>query len=166
MMLRGGPLAIAGLLLVSGCGDGAAISRAELDDLRVQGVEPGMVYVVDLPGYELARRSMSGYNDEGFQAYYVSPRDGRVWLGVDHGFFSDGLCPEKPVHDAERLSAPVSCDRDEVGWYRRSGERHEYAVSEEGHVLRLAGRRGEVSRAALRQAVAGARAVAGAGGGG
>ncbi|MET8155302.1 hypothetical protein ABZT47_02940 [Sphaerisporangium sp. NPDC005289] len=205
MIRRAGLLIMPGLVLVSGCGTGVTLAGVQFDDLREQGVSPDLVYVVDLPGYEPARQSVSVYNDEGFQTYYISGEGRQVWFGVDRGSFSDEICRHWPVHtddpptddpdprpsaatpapasstpapaspppaaapasptpaaagdlpDADLSDVRVSCDRDEVGWYRTDGDRHEYAVAEDGHVLRLAGLRADVSRLALKEAIATAR---------
>ncbi|MEO3810283.1 hypothetical protein ABGB17_14880 [Sphaerisporangium sp. B11E5] len=116
---------------------------------------------MDVPGFQLVGQSVSVYHDEGYQAFYLSPRGRQVWFGVDRGAFSDAICPERPVYGAERLSSPVTCEHDDVGWYRVSGDRHEYAADEDGRVLRVGGVRGEVGRKALRAAIAGARPAPG-----
>ncbi|GGL05624.1 hypothetical protein Sme01_56590 [Sphaerisporangium melleum] len=212
-MRRAGLLMMPGLALVAGCGTGVTLAGVHFDDLRAQGVSPELVYVVDLPGYEPAQETVSVYNDEGFQAYYISPEGERVWFGVDRSSFSDELCRHWPVHDtappasrrpglhppearpaavpgparpgtagtlaggvpedgepgmaaegmspgspdAEPPGAQVACEHDEVGWYRVNGDRHEYALLEDDHLLRLGGRRGEVTRRTLRDAIATAR---------
>ncbi|MEV7969305.1 hypothetical protein AB0O34_25455 [Sphaerisporangium sp. NPDC088356] len=150
-------LSLLGLVLVSGCGAGVTLSPAQLDDLRSEGVAPDMIYLVDLPGYELAEQSMSVYNREGFQAYYFSAEGRQVWFGVDRGHFSDAVCAAKPLHDAEPLIPPDSCEYDEAGWYRTSGGRHEYAAVDEGHVIRISGLKADVNRASLKEAITGAR---------
>ncbi|MFC4537004.1 hypothetical protein [Sphaerisporangium dianthi] len=206
MMRRAGLLIMPGLALLSGCGTGVTLAGVQFDDLRAQGVAPDLVYVVDLHGYEPARQSVSVYNDEGFQSYYISAEGRQVWFGVDRGYFSDEICRHWPVHhddppgagaydiDAPEAGPPegsseagpseagmpgagppgggasaagradddlsegeVSCERDDVGWYRTSGDRHEYAAVEDGHVLRLGGLRADVDRAALKEAIALAR---------
>ncbi|WP_424533160.1 hypothetical protein ACOZ38_22505 [Sphaerisporangium viridialbum] len=161
MMRRVISLSLLGVL--SGCGAGVTLSRAQLDDLRSEGVAPDMVYLVDLPGYELAEQSMSVYNEEGFQTYYFSAEGRQVWFGVDRGTFSDAICAAKPLHDAEPLIPPDSCEYDEAGWYRTSGRQHEYAAVDEGHVIRLSGLKADVDRASLKEAISGARHASGAG---
>ncbi|MFC4588496.1 hypothetical protein [Sphaerisporangium corydalis] len=153
MMPRLVLLVLAGGALLGGCAGGTTLSRARLDGLRSQGVAPDMVYLVDLRGYEPVEQSMSVYNDNGFQTFYLSAEGRQVWFGVDRGAFSDALCRERPVHDAEPPAAPVSCEADDVGWYRVSGGRHEYAVVEDGHVIRLSGLRADVDRATLKEAM-------------
>lgn len=153
-----------GLAVLSGCGTEGALSQAALDQARAQGVAPDLIYVVDLPGYELAEQSIGGVGDEGFGAFYVSPEGGQVELRIDRGTFSDALCADTPVKDAEPTAA-VRCERDEVGWYRVAGGRHEYTAVSGDHYIRLNGRVGEADRAALKAAVAGARHVTGEGSG-
>ncbi len=181
-MRRVAPLVALGGACLTGCGAGAALNPARLDDLRSQGVASDLVYVVDLPGYRLAEDTASLYDEVGFQAYYVSPRGRLVWLAADRGAFGDGLCAETPVLDAgisgwEGAGGPVqeaddvpgappssvACERDDVGWYRRSGRRHEYVVLDGDRVIRLGGRRVDVDRAALKEAMSGLRPVTGGG---
>ncbi|MEU7452050.1 hypothetical protein [Streptosporangium roseum] len=153
-----------GLAVLSGCGSEGTLSQAALDQARAQGVAPDLIYVVDLPGYELAEQSVGGVGGEGFGAFYVSPEGGQVELRTDRGTFSDALCADTPVKDAEPAAA-VRCERDEVGWYRVAGDHHEYTVVSGDHYIRLNGRVGEADRAALKAAVAGARHVTGEGSG-
>jgi hypothetical protein len=162
-MRRAVLLASLGVGVLSGCDGGVALSRERLDDLRAQGVAPDSVYLVDLPGYELAEQSMSVYNDEGFQTFYYSAEGRQVWFGVDRGAFGDEVCQETPLHDAGPVTAPISCEFDEVGWYRTSGPRHEYAITDAGHVIRISGLIADVDRVRLKEAMAGVWQVAGDG---
>ncbi|MCW2882330.1 MAG: hypothetical protein JWQ95_6430 [Sphaerisporangium sp.] len=161
MILKNAALVLAGGALLCGCDGGAALGPVQFDELRSQGVASDLVYVVDLPGYELAKQSVSVYNDEGFQAFYFSPEGAEVWFGAERGAFSDVACLGKPVHDAEPATAPVSCESDDVGWYRTSGLQHEYAVVQDAHLIRLGGRQADVDREALKDAMAGVRHAAG-----
>ncbi|MEU7000882.1 hypothetical protein [Nonomuraea sp. NPDC046570] len=120
-------LAVLGMV-VAGCGTGAQLSQAVLDQARLQGVAPDLIYAVELEGYELVEQSVGGVNEEGFGAFYVSPAGSRVELRVDRGRFGDGLCVDTMLKDAEPQTAPVTCERDEVGWYRVGGGRHEYTA--------------------------------------
>ncbi|MET8140976.1 hypothetical protein ABZU32_11775 [Sphaerisporangium sp. NPDC005288] len=149
--------------LLSGCGSEGVLSQAVIDRAHAQGVAPDLIYVVDLPGYELAEQSVGGVGEEGFGAFYVSPDGRRVELRVDRGDFSDGQCADTPISGADPPTAPVRCDRDEVGWYRQGGGRHEYTAVRGDHYIRLAGRLADVDRAALKAAVAGARPATGTG---
>jgi hypothetical protein len=114
-MLRIAALVVAGGALLCGCGAGLALGPVQFDDLRSQGVAPDLVYVVDLPGYELVKESASVYNDDGFQAFYFSPQGDQVWFGVERGAFSDAACPGRPLHDTGPPAVPVACEHDEVG---------------------------------------------------
>ncbi|WP_326823391.1 hypothetical protein [Streptosporangium sp. NBC_01756] len=156
------PLVLLGMF-VSGCGSEASLSQDALDRVRAQGVAPDLVYVVDLPGYELAEQSIGGVGEDGFGAFYVSPEGRQVELRVDRGTFGDALCADTPITDAEPPTAPVRCERDEAGWYRRGGGRHEYTAVRADHLIWLKGRIGEVDRAALKAAVSGARHATGDG---
>ncbi|MEV0970767.1 hypothetical protein [Microtetraspora glauca] len=156
-----------GLLVVagaSGCGTGAPLSQALVDRARGQGAAPDLIYVVEIPGFELAEQSVGVVGDEGFGSFYVSPEGGQVELRVDRGTFGDALCAETPLAQAEPGSV-VTCDHDEAGWYRSGGDRHEYVAVRGDHLIRLGGRTGEVDRAALKSAVAGARNAVGDGDG-
>ncbi|MFF4776377.1 hypothetical protein ACFY05_26305 [Microtetraspora fusca] len=151
-----------GLLTVAACGTGAPYSQALIDRARAQGSAPDLIYGVEVPGFELAEQSVGVIGEEGFGAVYASPSGARVELRVDRGTFGDALCTETPIFDAEPGSA-VTCDRDEVGWYRSGGGRHEYVAVRGDHLIRLVGQIEEVARDALKSAVAGARNAVGDG---
>ncbi|MGV9774550.1 hypothetical protein [Streptosporangium sp. NPDC003464] len=163
-MTRRLPPMLLAVALLSGCGSEGTLSQAALDQARAQGVAPDLIYVVDLPGYGLAEQPVGVVGEEGFGAFYVSPEGRQVELRIDRGTFSDALCADSPLNGAEP-PAPVRCERDEVGWYRTAGGRHEYTALNGDHYVRLNGRVGEVDRAALKAAVAGARPVSGEGSG-
>ncbi len=156
---------VLGLAIVTGCGSEALLSREAMDRARAQGVAPDLIYTVEIPGYELSEQSVGGVNEEGFGAFYVAGGGRQVELRVDRGTFSDGLCRDTPMKDVQPPNAEVTCEHDEVGWYRRGGGRHEYTAVRGDHYIRLGGRVEEVDRAALKTAVAGARHVAGDGDG-
>ncbi len=143
-------------LVVSGCGSEASLGQSVLDQVRRQGAAPELIYALDLPGYQLAEQSAGVIGNDGFGAFYFSG-SARVQLRVDRGTFSDALCADTPLMDAEPASAPVRCERDEVGWYRSGGGRHEYTAVRADHFIRLNGGIGEVDRTVLKAAVAGAR---------
>ncbi|MET8154869.1 hypothetical protein ABZT47_00770 [Sphaerisporangium sp. NPDC005289] len=149
--------------VLSGCGSQGVLSQTLIDQARAQGAAPDLIYVVDLPGYELAEQSVGVIGEEGFGSFYVSPEGRRVELRVDRGSFSDGQCTGTPITNAEPPTAPVRCDHDEVGWYRQGGGRHEYTAIRGDHYIRLAGGLADVDRAALKAAVAGARPATGTG---
>jgi hypothetical protein len=157
------PPVILGLFLLSGCGSETLLSQAVLDQARLYGVAPDLIYAVELEGYELVEQSVGGIGEEGFGVSYVAQGDRRVELTVDRGTFSDGLCADTPINKAEPPTAPVTCERDDVGWYRSGGGRHEYTAVRADHLIRLNGPLEEVDRAALKAAVAGARHATGDG---
>ncbi|GAA0389314.1 membrane protein [Microbispora corallina] len=146
-------LAVAGL---GGCGSLAAPGSVDMGRLRELGVSPDLVYLVDLPGHELAEQSLGVVNEEGFGAFYASPEGRQVELRVDRGTFDDEMCAAVPV-EAAPPDAEVVCDHDDVGWYRLAGDRQEYVVLRGDALIRLSGRAADVGRAALKAAVAGAR---------
>ncbi|WP_214103735.1 hypothetical protein [Acrocarpospora catenulata] len=149
-------LVVLGRALLVGRGSGP-LSQAALDQAYRQGVAPDLMYVVVVKGYEIAEQSVGVIGDEGFGAFYVA-KDGRqVQLRIDRGVMTDELCAGLPVTDMEPLTAPVRCERDEVGWYREGGGRHEYVAVHGDHLIKLAGRLEDVDRATLKAAVAGAR---------
>ncbi|MFI6812379.1 hypothetical protein ACIBG7_08225 [Nonomuraea sp. NPDC050328] len=145
------------VLAVAGCGSGGALSQALIDQARAAGVAPDLIYVVDVPGYDLVEQSVGGVNEEGFGAFYVSPEGEQLQLRVDRGTFSDALCPDKPVTDADPVGSPVQCARDEAGWYRQAAGRHEYVAVRGDAVLVLAGKLADVDRDTLKTAVGSAR---------
>jgi len=157
--MKNTPLLLA-LLALSACGTQGALSQEAIDQARVQGAAPDLIYVVDLPGYELAEQSVGAVNEEGFGAFYVSPDGKQVQLRVDRDEFSDALCATRPVTDAMPVDAPVRCSRDEVGWYRQAAGRHEYAAVRGDALLLLAARLTDVGRETLKTAIAGARQAA------
>ncbi|WP_204077555.1 hypothetical protein [Planotetraspora phitsanulokensis] len=154
-------LAVFGLVAFVGRDSGASLPAADLERIRAQGVAADLIYVVDVPGYTLAGQSLGVVNEEGFGAFYSSPEGRTVELRVDRGAFGDDMCVERPVHNA--VDAPVTCEHDEVGWYRKAGARHEYIVVRGDHFILLNGMLNEVTRETLKDAVAGARHVAGDG---
>ncbi|GAA4573724.1 hypothetical protein [Planotetraspora kaengkrachanensis] len=152
-------LVVFGLVAFAGRDSGASLPEADLARIRAQGVAPDLIYLVDVPGYTLAEQSLGVINDEGFGAIYSSSEGRTVELRVDRGAFDDAVCADMPVHNV--VDAPVTCDRDDVGWYRTAGDRHEYIVVRGDHFIRLNGMATEVTRETLKAAVAGARQITG-----
>ncbi|MDA0635160.1 hypothetical protein OUY22_17210 [Nonomuraea sp. MCN248] len=151
---------LAAILAVSACGTQGALSQAAIDQALRHGTAPELIYVVDLPGFELQEQSVGGVGEDGFGAFYVSPDGKQVQLRVDRGVFDDEVCEERPVTDAEPVDAPVRCARDEVGWYREAAGRHEYVAIRGDAFLLLAGKLTDVNRETLKTAIAGARQAA------
>ncbi|GAA0986233.1 hypothetical protein GCM10009555_063220 [Acrocarpospora macrocephala] len=153
-------LVVLGRTFLVGRGSSGSLSPAVLDQARRQGAAPDLIYMVEVKGYEIAEQSVGVINDEGFGAFYSAKDGRRVQLRIDRGTMTDALCPGLPVTDMEPLTALVRCERDEVGWYREGGGHHEYIAVRDGHLIKLAGSLGDVDRATLKAAVAGARHVA------
>jgi len=144
----------AGLVGLAGrCADTPPLDDGVMGGLAAQGVAPGLVYTVELPGYELADQSVGVVGEEGFGAIYVSPEGSQVELTVDWGQFSDGMCTEMPIPHAVTPTAPTTCERDGTGWYRAGGGRHDYVVARRDHLLRLNAPIGDVDRTTLDTAV-------------
>ncbi|MFE7838171.1 hypothetical protein ACFU53_19585 [Streptomyces sp. NPDC057474] len=129
-----------------------APDRAELHArAEALGLAPGLVYVTESPGFTLARQSVGVYGADGFSAAYWSRKNSaHLLLLVDHGTMTAGDCPEQPVGPGTGES--VSCERDGDTWYRTSAGQHEYAVPENGHLVRVSATTAAVERDALRAA--------------
>ncbi|MGW7368555.1 hypothetical protein ACWGI8_35315 [Streptomyces sp. NPDC054841] len=163
-MIRTARLVVLPLLLVlAACGTERAADRpgdapapapdrAALE-ARARSLESAMelIYVTDVPGFELAKQSLGPSGDDGFQSTYVqAPGGGQVHLVVDRGSLTEANCRSTHVDSAG--DAPVTCEADgDATWYRSAGGRHEYARAEDGHVVRVAADR-SVDRATLRAA--------------
>ncbi|CQR61027.1 hypothetical protein [Streptomyces leeuwenhoekii] len=130
--------------------------RGELDArARALGVAPELVYVTEASGYALARQSVGVLGDDGFSAIYVARATGaQLRLSAERGSIDAGTCPERPVGDL--AGEPAVCARDGGLWYRTGAGWHEYALPEDGHVVRVSGEADAVPREVLRAA---ARAV-------
>lgn len=155
--IAGALLAIA---LVGGCGN-AVTNAATVDRLEAQGVDPDLIYEVDVPGYTPAAQSAGVINEDGFGlSYRSSERGGIVHLRIDRSAFDDARCAEFPIFDAESGSA-VRCEPDESGWFRTGGGRHEYALLLGDHLLRLNAPADALDEYALRTALLEARPLRG-----
>lgn len=142
------------ILLASGRGPRASLSQDSVDRSLSQGVDPDLIYLVDLPGFELADLSAGVVGDDGFGATYWSP-GGHVDLRVHHSTSESARLASTRIMGAEPWTAPVNCESDEVGRYRSGGGRHEYAVLRAGHLIWLNCPVGLVDRAVLKAAMAG-----------
>ncbi|MER5625921.1 hypothetical protein ABT061_33280 [Streptosporangium sp. NPDC002544] len=152
------PLAVLGLAVLTGCSSQTSLSQTALDQALSQGVAPELIYVVDLLGYKLAEGPSYG-GAEGFMAVYSTPDGRQAILSIERGTSEEARCVGAPAKPTEPLETSVSCERDEMGWYRTGGGRHEYMAIRGDHIIRLIGEIGDVDRAALKEAVAGARRV-------
>ncbi|WP_204285833.1 hypothetical protein [Microbispora amethystogenes] len=155
--------AVLGLACLSACGSIRASSGVDMGRLRALGVAPDLVYLVDLPEYEMAEQSMGGVGEEGFGVFYTAPGGRQVELRVDRGSFGDDVCRSTPINLATPPDALVLCIHDDVGWYRMAGDRHEYVALRGDVLVKLSGGVTDVSRAALKAAVAGAHRAVGDG---
>jgi hypothetical protein len=115
-------------VLASRGAEAPPLSDAVIERLAAQGVDPDLVYTVELPGYELAEQSVGVVGGEGFQAIYFSPEGRQVELTVDRGRFDDDMCSEAPIPNTDPPTTPTTCQRDGAGWYRAGGHRHKYVA--------------------------------------
>ncbi|MFI6904572.1 hypothetical protein ACIBKY_25150 [Nonomuraea sp. NPDC050394] len=76
-------LALLALIALSGCGSSTALSQAVIDQATRQGVAPELMYVVELPGFQLAEQSVGAVGEDGFGAVYTSADGRQVELRVD-----------------------------------------------------------------------------------
>ncbi|WP_399891188.1 hypothetical protein ACGH7X_30965 [Streptomyces sp. BBFR51] len=133
----------------------AAAPDAGTGELQVRaqamGVAPELVYVTEAPGFALAQQSVGVLGDEGFSATWVNGETNALLrLAVDRGSITAATCTEQPVGDMS--GERTTCERDGDTWYRTGAGRHEYAVPEEGHVVRVSGEADAVPRDVLRAA--------------
>ncbi|MGW7482465.1 hypothetical protein ACWGH8_28175 [Nonomuraea muscovyensis] len=133
-------LAVLALVLVPACGVDPALSASAIDRAVRQGVAPDLMYVVRLPGYELAEQSVGVVGEEGFGAFYTSSEGGRVELRIERGAYT----------------CSGTCERDGNGWYTVRDGRQEYVAVRGGFHLRLISDVGQVDRSVLRDAAEGA----------
>jgi hypothetical protein len=156
------PLALLPLLL-TGCGNEKVVAvpreplaptpdRAQLHArAEALGLAPGLVYVTESPGFDLARQSVGVYGDDGFSAAYWSRRNSaQLLLLVDRGAMTAETCPEQPL--GQGTGTTVDCVRDGDAWYRTSAGQHEYALQRGGHVVRISAVTAAVDRDVLRAA--------------
>ncbi|MGA4839695.1 hypothetical protein [Streptomyces sp. G45] len=140
------------LLALTGCGTedsgaGSAPDRAELE-ARARAAQTVVehVYVTEADGYTAATQSAGVLGADGFQVTYVHKRGGgRIALRVDRGTVDDANCRTVPP-------AASRCEKDGPGWYRVTGQAHEYARSENGLRVQVSADRGAVGRDVLRAA--------------
>ncbi|MFD7466528.1 hypothetical protein [Streptomyces tendae] len=127
-------------------GPGELASRAQ-----AMGVAPELVYVTEAAGFTLAQQSVGVLGDDGFSATWVDGETNALLrLAVDRGTITAGTCPEQPVGDMS--GEHTTCERDGGAWYRTGAGRHEYALPEEGHVVRVSAETDAVPRDVLRVA--------------
>lgn len=129
---------------------GPAPDRSRLE-ARARYMQSAMehIYVTAVDGYSLAKQSVGVLGGDGFSSVYVSKSGEQIRLEVDRGTLTEANCAERSLYPAE--GRPVKCERDGTYWYRTSGDAHEYARAEDGHVVRI-GAEGAVDRDTLRRA--------------
>ncbi|MFI9550924.1 hypothetical protein [Nonomuraea endophytica] len=76
-------VALLALLLLSGCGSSPALSQSVIDQATRQGVAPELMFVVELPGFQLAEQSVGAVGEDGFGAVYTSTDGRQVESRVD-----------------------------------------------------------------------------------
>lgn len=116
------------------------------------GLEPDLVYVVDVDGYRRAAGGTGPYGDSGFQDIYVSSSGSDIRLTVERAALDDDGCPGLPIPAAEPVAAVVTCVNDGGGWERTSGDRQEYARVDGGRLVRVSGRTDATTMDLLRSA--------------
>ncbi|MEU2153499.1 hypothetical protein ABZ532_00500 [Streptomyces sp. NPDC019396] len=127
--------------------DGPVPDRSVLE-ARARSLESAMelIYVIDVPGFAVAKQSLGPSGDDGFQSAYVAASGGgQIHLRVDRGTFPDATCES----GAQRSCRP---DGDRT-WYSAKGGQHEYVRVEDGHVVRLDADSASVDREVLRAAL-------------
>ncbi|MFE1076719.1 hypothetical protein ACFW5W_36730 [Streptomyces sp. NPDC058783] len=134
---------------------GAAAPATDARELaaraQAMGVAPELVYVTEAPGFTLAQQSVGVLGDDGFSAIWVDgDTNALLRLAVDRGTITADTCPEQPVGDMS--GEHTTCERDGDAWYRTGAGRHEYALPEKGHVVRVSAETDAVPRDVLRAA--------------
>lgn len=162
---------VALLLLGGGCGTETGASDRDApvplpDDTyqRVlgQGVDPALVYTIELSGFELAEQSAGVLGGSDYGAVYMPeepPFTTEVRLEVTAGSYDGDRCERDPLRGpgGGSATAGVQCEPDADGWYRAGGDWHEYVVGLDGHHLRVGAPPDAVDREALTAAALGAR---------
>ncbi|MDH2429484.1 hypothetical protein [Sphaerisporangium sp. TRM90804] len=159
-MRKRGSVFLAGMLCLAGCGANAAMSQAAIDRATADGVAPGLIYAIDVPGFTLAEQSVGVVNENGFGGVYFDERGGRIEMRVDRGPYDDDRCAKTPMMAG---TAPATCARDDAGWYRTAGDDQEYVGVRGDHSIRLITKTATVTRQTLKTALAKARPAIGDG---
>jgi hypothetical protein len=142
-------------VLLTGCdadkSGGTAADSADLDAAAGDwGVAPELVYVTRVSGYTVFQESVGEYNDEFVAAYRSEKGATKFGLFVGHGTMTAESCPKQPLGEVSEKQ--VTCEHDGDAWYRKAGDSHEYAVPDDGVVIRLIADVDKVDRAVLRKA--------------
>lgn len=132
MRIAGAVLAVG--LCVAGC-KAAAMDDATVRRLTEQGVDPDSIYLVELPGFTAVEKSIKPTGDGGFSMTYVSDSDpaDHAEFRTHPADFTEEMCPSTPIPNADG-TLPIKCAPNPKGWYRSSGEFHEYVRAAQGHI--------------------------------
>jgi hypothetical protein len=150
---------IVALLTTAGaCGSGSASPLSDDTYQRVidQGVDPALVYAVELPGFTLVEQSAGVRNDTDFGVAYRRDDGALLWLATTKQQVTS--CPTDPIFvnlGGEQYDV-TDCETDSHGWYRTGLKRHEYVVMNDAAQLRLSAPRDAVDRATLTKVLLGA----------
>ncbi|KNE82143.1 MULTISPECIES: hypothetical protein [Streptomyces] len=152
----GGSPTAAGAPATAGSPGATVLSRTDIEKrARWMGSAIELIYVAEVPGFERAQQSVGVHGGDGFSAMYVDASGGgMVQLSVDRGTLDEENCERTPLASGGGGGdgGKVTCERDGDAWYRTSGDAHEYARPEGGHVVRLTADRESAGRDILRRA--------------
>jgi len=102
----------------SGSEDPAAVARASAR-AEAAGTSSALVYVIDLPGYTLARGSVGVEGADGFGSVYVSSSGARIHVSVER------IGADAPPSAPACTAMATGCEEDD-GWYRSDPGIHEF----------------------------------------
>lgn len=150
---------IAALLTTAGaCGSESAspLSDDTYQRLMDYGVDPALVYVVDVPGFTLVEQSAGVIGDSDYGAAYRRDDGALVWFDAKKQQVIS--CPTEPifVNAGGEQDDVTDCESDSHGWYRTGRNRHEYVVMNGTAKLSLNAPLDAVDRATLTKVLLGA----------
>lgn len=151
-------LVVVPVMVVAACGSNQPVDDAELAARAARvGSAPEMVRVPDLDGFEPVPMSVGAYGENGFAAAFVNHDNAIVMVMAEPARMTNDTCPQVPVYWADE-SSPVECAVEDDGWYRRSGDQHEYAARLDGIDVRVSAAMAVVDSEELRLAAVGSHA--------
>ena len=131
-------LVIVPAVVAAACGTDRPVDDAELAARSAHiGAAPEFIRIPDLDGFEPVPMSVGAYGENGFVAAFVNDDNAIVMMMAEPARMTDESCPRVPVYGADE-SSPAQCAADDDGWYRRSGDQHEYAARRDGLDVRVA----------------------------